>query len=73
MDTRSNLLVDGVPVGREITDQPPTRGQDGSIIIVIATDAPLDHLKLKRLASKASIGLARTGARSYHQLPFELE
>jgi len=66
MDTRSNLLVDGVPVGREITDQPPTRSQDGSIIIVIATDAPLDHLKLRRLASKASLGLARTGARSYH-------
>jgi D-aminopeptidase len=66
MDTRRNLLVDGVPVGREITDQPPTRGQDGSIIIVIATDAPLDHLKLRRLASKASLGLARTGARSYH-------
>ena len=66
MDTRSNLLVDGVPVGREIADRLPTREQDGSIIIVIATDAPLDHLKLKRLASKASIGLARTGARSYH-------
>jgi D-aminopeptidase len=66
MDTRSNLLVNGVPIGREITDRLPTRGQDGSIIIVIATDAPLDHLKLKRLASKASIGLARTGARSHH-------
>src|SRR6185295_14542729 len=31
---------------------------DGSIIIVVATDAPLDHLKLRRLASKASLGLA---------------
>jgi len=66
MDTRKNLRVDGVPVGREITDLRPVRRQDGSIIIVIATDAPLDHLKLERLASKASLGLARTGARSHH-------
>jgi len=66
MDSRKNLVVDGVPVGREITDQVPTRGQDGSIVIVIATDAPLDHLKLERLASKASLGLARTGAKSHH-------
>jgi D-aminopeptidase len=66
MDTRTNLRVDGVPVGREIGEGQPTRGQDGSIVIVIATDAPLDHLKLKRLASKASLGLARTGAISRH-------
>ncbi len=66
MDERKNLVVDGVPVGREITDLMPTRGQEGSIIVVIATDAPLDHLKLERLASKASLGLARTGVRSYH-------
>ena len=66
MDTRKNLRVDGVPVGREIGDGQPTRSQDGSIVIVIATDAPLDHLKLKRLASKASLGLARTGAISRH-------
>lgn len=66
MDTRKNLRVDGVPVGREITDLRPIRRQDGSIVIVIATDAPLDHLKLKRLASKASLGLARTGATSHH-------
>ncbi|HEX9814343.1 MAG TPA: P1 family peptidase, partial [Myxococcota bacterium] len=66
MDTRKNLRVDGVPVGREIGDRLPIRGQDGSIVIAIATDAPLDHLKLKRLASKASLGLARTGAVSRH-------
>jgi len=66
MDVRENLRVDGVPVGREIVDQKPTRGQDGSIVIAIATAAPLDHLKLKRLASKASLGLARTGAMSGH-------
>jgi D-aminopeptidase len=66
MDRRQNLLVSGIPVGKELTDQMPKRGQDGSIVVVIATDAPLDHLKLRRLASKASLGLARTGARSYH-------
>jgi D-aminopeptidase len=66
MDTRKNLRVDGVPVGRELGGDLPIRDQDGSIVIVIATDAPLDHLKLKRLASKASLGLARTGAISRH-------
>jgi D-aminopeptidase len=66
MDERKNLLVDGVPVGREIADLMPTQGQEGSIVVVVATDAPLDHLKLERLASKASLGLARTGARSHH-------
>jgi D-aminopeptidase len=66
MDERKNLVVDGVPVGREITDLMPTQGQEGSIVIVVATDAPLDHLKLERLASKASLGLARTGAKSHH-------
>ncbi len=73
MGRRADLVVDGVPVGREITDLMPVTGggqsggaADGSIIIVIATDAPLDHLKLRRLASKASLGLARTGTISNH-------
>lgn len=35
---------------------------DGSIIIIIATDAPLDHRQLKRLASRSMIGLGRTGS-----------
>ena len=35
---------------------------DGSIIIVIATDAPVDHRNLQRLAARAMMGLARTGA-----------
>lgn len=63
---RERLLVDGVPVGREIADLMPKESRNGSIIIVVATDAPLDHLKLQRLASKASIGLARTGTISEH-------
>ncbi len=71
-EDRENLLVAGVPVGREVTDLRPiedggaTGHGDGSIIIVVATDAPLDHLKLQRLASKAALGLARTGATSRH-------
>ena len=66
MGSRSDLVVDGVPVGREISDLMPKESVYGSIIIVVATDAPLDHLKLRRLASKAALGLARTGTISNH-------
>jgi D-aminopeptidase len=41
------------------------RAADGSIIIVIATDAPLDALRLRDLAKRATMGLARTGATSH--------
>ncbi len=64
--TRRHLVVDGVPVGRELAGDPPPAARDGSIIGVVATDAPLDHLKLRRLATRASLGLARTGATSQH-------
>jgi D-aminopeptidase len=63
---RRDLLVAGVPVGREITDLMPGETADGSIIIVVATDAPLDHLKLRRLAARSAIGLARTGTIANH-------
>lgn len=59
---RAQLTVAGVPVGREIP-QTPTYGDDtGSIIITVATDAPLLPHQLKRLARRASLGLARTGS-----------
>ena len=61
MGRRQDLRIDGVPVGREIADLMPKHATDGSIIIVVATDAPLDHLKLQRLAARAAAGLARTG------------
>lgn len=61
---RSQLRVDGVPVGKEITGSPPKLGRDGSFIIVIATDAPLTHRQLKQLAMRATHGLARTGTPS---------
>lgn len=56
-----DLIVAGVPVGREIqaAGQPPERG---SCVFVVATDAPLDALDLRRLAWRCFMGMARTGA-----------
>jgi len=66
---RGQLRVAGVPVGFEITEHAlwsketgSTTGEIGSIIIVIATDAPLLPHQMKRLARRASLGLARTGS-----------
>lgn len=64
---RSELRIAGVPVGAEIPLPPPRGGNDpelGSIIIVVATDAPLLPHQLERIARRASLGLARTGATS---------
>jgi D-aminopeptidase len=61
---REQLLVAGVPVGRELTDGAIRKKEAGSIIIVIATDAPLLPHQLKRIARRASMGLARTGSTS---------
>src|SRR5437667_1570878 len=58
---RAELLIAGVPVGREIPGQ-VYKEETGSIIIAIATDAPLLPHQLKRLARRASLGLARTGS-----------
>jgi len=60
-----DLRIDGVPieikVGAHDAAPLPTKG-DGSIIMVVATDAPLDHLRLTRLANRALAGMARTGS-----------
>jgi D-aminopeptidase len=61
------LQVDGIPVGKELgqyylKDELDDASADGSIMIVIATDAPLSDRNLKRLASRGLAGLARTGA-----------
>ena len=63
------LTINGAPVGRELgryylKDElaQPANTPDGSVIIVIATDAPLDARNLNRLAARAMMGLARTGA-----------
>jgi L-aminopeptidase/D-esterase-like protein len=66
MGSRENLVVAGVPVGKEITDLQPVihrvPEREGSILVVIATDAPLLPNQLKRLAKRAALGVARTGA-----------
>lgn len=66
---RRQLRIDGVPVGQEIgfDEVPPPfarKKETGSIIIVIATDAPLLPHQCKRLAQRASLGLARMGSMS---------
>ena len=59
--------MDGIPVGRELgkwyLKEHTDRGDaDGSVMVVIATDAPLSDRNLTRLATRAMAGLARTGA-----------
>src|SRR6202158_4705829 len=61
---RDQLRIAGVPVGREIPEHPAYGEDVGSIIIVVATDAPLIPTQLKRLARKASLGLGRDGSYS---------
>lgn len=63
------LTMDGVPVGKALgryayqpTPAAPDDHGDGSCMIVVATDAPLDARDLKRLAARAVFGLARTGS-----------
>ena len=64
---RDRFTVAGVPVGREITDLKPTFTPEpleeggGSIIVVIATDAPVLPHQLKRLARRVPIGIGRVG------------
>jgi D-aminopeptidase len=64
-----DLVICGVPVGRYV--HPPTAGgtpeqERGSIMIVLATDAPLDSRQLRRLCVRAGVGLARTGSHHGH-------
>nr|WP_299339648.1 P1 family peptidase [Allomuricauda sp.] len=62
---REDLVVAGVPIGKLITDLQPVFNQpkqDGSIIVVVATDAPILPIHLKQVAKRATNGIARTGA-----------
>jgi D-aminopeptidase len=65
---RDNLRIAGVPVGKEIAEDPAYssasfNGEErGSIIVVVATDAPLIPSQLKRLARRVSLGLGRNGS-----------
>ena len=58
---RSQLVIAGLPVGREIPGE-VYKEESGSCIAVVATDAPLLPNQMKRLARRVSLGLARTGA-----------
>jgi D-aminopeptidase len=63
---REELRVDGYPVGRRLTGIPSPFAQRGtpgmgSIVVILATDAPLLPHQCQRLAQRASIGIARTG------------
>src|SRR5258707_6875993 len=66
--TRDNLRIAGIPVGREIPSEDPYAfmpsdiAECGSIIVVVATDAPLVAHQLKRLARRGSLGLGRNGS-----------
>ena len=61
---RSQLRIAGVPVGREIPDHKVRDNDVGSIIVVVATDAPMIPTQLKRLARRVSLGLGRDGSYS---------
>jgi D-aminopeptidase len=60
--TRRRLTIDGVPMGREITDLMPIEHREGSCIVVLATDAPLSARQCERVAKRCSLGLALTGS-----------
>lgn len=69
---KPELVIGGLPVGK-LYEPPPqvsevlSPGQsEGSIIVIIATDAPLDGRQLARLAKRAALGLARTGSTARH-------
>jgi L-aminopeptidase/D-esterase-like protein len=66
---RFQLTIAGVPVGEHLKEhtlwtngENPFRQDDGSLIVILATDAPLLPHQLKRLAKRASLGMARTGS-----------
>lgn len=62
---RNDLMISGVPVGKEIQDLEPIENKvnrkDGSIIVIVATDVPLMSGTLKLVAKRATHGIARTG------------
>jgi D-aminopeptidase len=70
--SRPELRIAGVPVGKEIPEHPAyessndrrSNNDTGSIIVIVATDAPLIPTQLKRIAKKVSLGLGRDGSYS---------
>ena len=69
--TRDDLVIRGVPVGREMQDSKfhdllRDREEMGSIIVIIGTDVPLQPVQLQRIAKRATLGMARTGTIGGH-------
>jgi D-aminopeptidase len=63
---RRHLRVDGVPVGQPLDRDGEAPEPKGSIIVVIATDAPLLSVQCQRLARRATVGLARVGGMGFN-------
>jgi D-aminopeptidase len=63
---RRQLVIDGIPVGRLLDDEGKAVPERGSIMIVVATNAPLSDRQLRRVARRAGFGLARTGSVAGH-------
>ena len=61
---KEELRIDGVPVGRELGES--REPGDGSCMVILGTDAPVDARQLKRLARRGGLGLARTGSYASH-------
>jgi D-aminopeptidase len=61
---RDQLRIAGVPVGKEIPEHPAYGEDIGSIIVIVATDAPLIPTQLKRIARRVSLALGRSGSYS---------
>jgi len=61
---QQQLRIAGIPVGRELPPGIPRNDDEGSIIVVVATDAPLISSQLKRLARRVPLGLGRLGSYS---------
>jgi D-aminopeptidase len=57
-----DLTIAGAPVGRELAAPRGRNTGDGSVIVVIATDAPVDARNLHRMAARSMVGLGRTGS-----------
>jgi D-aminopeptidase len=67
--SRRDFTVCGVPVGRHLTEgtvKYPAAHEMGSIIVLIATDAPLSPSQLRRLAKRGALGIGRTGTSGGH-------
>lgn len=56
-----NLIISGIPIEEELKKNKNDESGDGSVMIIIATDAPLKARNLKRLAKRSLYGIARTG------------